>query len=116
MLIILTSLQGGGGAKVRKENKQSTSRKCTSAAEIRTKDETAPLILLTPKIAEVLGTCRRAQKVRTQRKRRARMVVGDGDAAQTGAHIRGHPNLPNTQPGGGGVSFAFVFDDKYTPV
>lgn len=44
------------------------------------------------------------------------MVVGDGDAAQTGAYIRGHPNLPNTQPGGGGVSFAFVFDDKYTPV
>lgn len=68
MLIILTSLQGGEGTKVRKENKQSTSRKCTFAAEVRTKEETAPLILLTPKIAEVLGTCRRAQKARTQRK------------------------------------------------
>lgn len=38
------------------------------ATEKHTEDETAPLILLTPKNAEVLGTCRRAQTANAQRK------------------------------------------------
>lgn len=59
-------------------------------------DETVPLILLTPKIAEVHGTCRRAQKANTQRTLEARMVVDDRDAVQSDAYLRGDKSTKHT--------------------
>lgn len=115
MLIILTGLQGEKEPKRGEKTHNEQVVNACSPQKKHTKDETAPLILLTPKNAEVLGTCRRAQKASTQRKRGARMVVADGDAVQTGAYIREDSNLSNTQPGGGS-HLRFLFGNKYTPV
>lgn len=86
---------GREGTKVKKENTQWTISKCMFATA-KYSDETVPLILLTPKTAEVHGTCRRAQKANTQRTLEARMVVDDCDAVQSHAYLRADKSTKHT--------------------